>query len=60
VSQAQSTFKDTADVVAGTVALGVWAEIVPVVAGVLTIVWLVLRIYEWARVAIFRRDTRGI
>ena len=52
--------KDVTDVAAGTVALGVWADIVPVIAGVLTIVWLLLRIYEWARVAVFKKDTRGI
>jgi hypothetical protein len=38
--------KTTADIIAAGVTIGVLAEILPVIAALLTIIWTALRIYE--------------
>jgi len=50
--------KDTADLLAGTSIIGVYLELLPHIAAMLAIIWTAIRIYEWARVAIFKHKTR--
>ena len=50
------TYKGTVDVGAGLLALGTMLEWLPHIAAVLTVIWYGIRIYEWARVRIFKRD----
>ncbi len=49
---------DTADVVAGVVVIGALAKWLPPIAAFLSVVWLAIRIGEWARVAIWNRPPR--
>ncbi len=49
---------DTADVVAGVVVIGSLAQWLPPIAAFLSIIWLVIRIGEWARVRIWKRPPR--
>ncbi len=49
---------DTADVVAGAVVVGALAKWLPPLAAFLSIVWLLIRIGEWARVRIWKRPPR--
>ncbi len=49
---------DAADVVAGLVVVGALAKWLPPIAAFLSIVWLLIRIYEWARVAVWRLPKR--
>jgi hypothetical protein len=41
--------KTSADVVAGTTALAAFLGYLPEIAGLFTIVWTAIRIYEWVR-----------
>ena len=52
------TIGDVADIAAGAVVIGTLLEWIPPVAGALTILWLVIRVGEWARVAIWKRPPR--
>lgn len=45
--------KDGGDVVAGLLAYGTLADLLPAVAAFLAIVWTGIRIYEWARVRLW-------
>ncbi len=49
---------DAADVVAGAVVVGALAKWLPPIAAFLSIVWLLIRIGEWARVAVWKRPKR--
>ena len=49
---------DAADVVAGLVVIGSLAQWFPPIAAFLSIIWLVIRIGEWARVVIWNRPPR--
>ncbi len=44
---------DLADVVAGSTVIAVWMSWLPEVAVVLTIVWTLIRIFEWGRVRLW-------
>lgn len=48
--------KDGADVVAGVLTLGVWAQVVPVILGLLGILWFLLRFVNFYRVNVLGRD----
>ncbi len=49
---------DVADVTAGVVVVGSLAQWLPPIAAFLSIIWLVIRIYEYARVVIWKRPPR--
>ena len=49
---------DIADVTAGVVVIGALAQWLPPVAAFFSIVWLVIRIGEWARVVVWGRPPR--
>ncbi len=49
---------DAADVVAGAVVVGALAKWLPPIAAFLSIVWLLIRIGEWARVRIWKMPRR--
>ena len=46
------------DIAAASLAVGTLAEILPPIAAALAIIWTLIRIYEWARVAIWKRPPR--
>jgi hypothetical protein len=48
------------DIAAASVAVGALAEILPPIAAALAILWTLIRIGEWARVAIFKKPPRKI
>lgn len=50
------TDKDVGDAFAGLGALGAVVGWLPEIAAFLAIVWTLIRIYEWARVRIFKLD----
>jgi hypothetical protein len=52
--------KDAGDIVTGVVVVGTVAEWLPPLAAFFAIVWTGIRIYEWARVVIFKKPKRGI
>lgn len=47
--------QNAADIAAGSTALAAYLSWLPEVAVVLTIIWTLIRIYEWARVRIFKK-----
>ena len=49
---------DTVDVVAGAIVIGSLAKWLPPIAAFFSIIWLVIRIGEWARVVIWKRPRR--
>jgi len=49
---------NVADVASGAVVIGALAKWLPPIAAFLSIVWLSIRIGEWARVAIWKRPRR--
>ena len=49
---------DIADITAGIVVVGALVQWLPPMAAFLSIIWLVIRIGEWARVAIWNRPPR--
>lgn len=49
------TTRDALDVAAVAGTVGVWAEVLPLVAAPFAIIWTSIRIYEWARVRVFGR-----
>ncbi len=49
---------DAVDVTAGLLVIGALAKWLPPIAAFLSIIWLVIRIGEWARVAIWNRPPR--
>lgn len=46
--------RDIGDVMAGATAFGTVINALPEIAAVLAIIWTMIRIYEWARIRIFR------
>lgn len=50
------TPKDLGDVAAGSTAAASYFKWLPEVAALFAIVWTTIRIYEWARVRIFKLD----
>jgi len=50
--------RDVGDIVAGVSALGAFTSILPSIAALFAIVWTTIRIYEWARVVIFKKARR--
>lgn len=53
------TSRDFGDFVAGSTALGAYTQHIPEVAALLAIIWTLIRIYEWARVRIFKLPPDG-
>ena len=51
--------KDAGDASAVMLAFGAISNVLPTIAAMLAIIWTVIRIYEWARVAIFNKPVRG-
>lgn len=51
---------DVIDIAAGTTGVAVYLSYLPEVAALLTIAWGVIRIYEWARVRIFKKEPDGL
>lgn len=51
--------RDVMDGVGLVATVGVWADVVPIVVGMLTAIWFLIRIFEWARVALFGHPPRG-
>ncbi len=49
---------DIADVAAGAVVIGSLFQWLPPLAAFLSIIWLVIRIGEWARVVVWKRPPR--
>lgn len=55
------TGKDATDVAAGAAIFGSFFEWLPVIAAGFALIWTLIRIYEWARVRIFKMPpTAGI
>lgn len=52
------TEKDFGDVMAGAGAFGTVLGYLPDVAAALAIIWTLIRIYEWARVRIFKLEKK--
>ena len=52
------TVADVVDVAAGLVVVGSLIDWLPPIAAFFSIIWLVIRIGEWARVAIWGRPKR--
>lgn len=48
--------RDAGDIAAGSGAMGAYLGYLPEVAAVLAIIWTLIRIYEWARVRIFKME----
>lgn len=48
--------KDVGDIAAGSTVLGSVFGWLPEIAAILAIIWTAIRIYEWARVRIFRKQ----
>lgn len=46
--------KAVADATAGGVGFGAFVGILPEISAVLSILWLLTRLYEWSRVRLFR------
>ncbi len=49
---------DVVDVTAGAIVVGSLAQWLPPIAAFFSIIWLVIRIGEWARVVIWKRPKR--
>ncbi len=49
---------DAADVIAGVVVVGALAQWLPPIAAFMSIIWLGIRMYEYARVVIWKRPPR--
>ncbi len=49
---------DVADVTAGAIVVGSLAQWLPPIAAFFSIIWLAIRIGEWARVVIWKRPKR--
>ncbi len=49
---------DAGDVAAGAVVIGALVKWLPPIAAFLSIIWLLIRIGEWARVAVWNRPPR--
>ena len=49
---------DVTDVAAGAVGLAALVKWLPPIAAAFTILWVIIRIFEWARVAIWRMPKR--
>lgn len=54
------TKQDVVDIAAGSTGLAVYLKWLPEIAAILTIVWGIIRIYEWARVRIFGYPPDGL
>ncbi len=52
--------KETFDVIAAGTAIGTVAEVLPPLAAGFAIIWTTIRIYEWARVAIWKKPPRNL
>lgn len=53
-------FGDVGDAVASLAIIGVVANALPPIAAALTILWLIIRMYEWVRYRVFGlRDRQG-
>lgn len=52
--------RDLGDVAAGISAFGTVMGYLPEIAAVLAIIWTLIRIYEWARVRIFKLDEKEV
>lgn len=48
--------KDTLDVAAGGMAFGSLFNLLPNIAAALAAIWTLIRIYEWARIRIFKKE----
>lgn len=51
--------KDAGDMSAVALAFGTVSNLLPSIAALLAIIWTLIRIYEWARVALFNKPKRG-
>ena len=49
---------DAADLTAGAIVIGALTDILPPIAAGLAIVWTLIRIYEWARVVVWKMPPR--
>ena len=49
---------DIADVTAGALVIGTLAKWLPPIAAAFTVLWIGIRVYEWARVVIWKRPPR--
>lgn len=52
------TVKDAADASAWLVVIGTAAQWLPTIAALLSVIWFLIRIWEWARVAVFGKSPR--
>lgn len=52
--------KDGLDFASATVAVASVAEFLPPLAALFAIIWTCIRLYEWARVALFKKPPRGL
>lgn len=50
--------KDAVDAGAALAVFGTLADVLPAVAAALGIVWYLIRIWEWARVAVLKKPPR--
>jgi len=49
---------DIADVTAGAVAFSTMAKWLPPIAAAFTVLWIAIRVYEWARVVVWKHPPR--
>lgn len=55
------TTRNGLDAAAGLTVIGTWVHWLPEIAAALAIFWTLIRIYEWARIRIFKYEpTKGI
>ena len=52
------TERDLGDALAAVSAFGAFTSMLPNIAALFAIVWTTIRIYEWARVVIWKRPKR--
>ena len=51
---------DTADIAAGALAFVTLAKWLPPIAAAFTVLWIGIRVFEWARVVVWKRPPRRL
>ena len=55
ISMAIEAVKNIGDTIAGFVTVAVLAKFIPIIAGTLSILWYLVRFYEWAERRFFKK-----
>lgn len=58
--QLKTVTKEALDLASGLTVFGAVLDYMPEIAAALGILWYIIRMFEWARVAIFKKDRRDL